>query len=472
MRAGESADLFAPDVPERPARPVPRKTVTPPRPVAPAAAAQALCAELWLGVQVVVGEAPPAQEPSSALTRLATLALRLTPRVALAPPDGLLLEVRGSLHLFGAVEGLRREMHAACEQCGLRGTLAFAPTPLAALTAARAGQPLAVLDAAQLIGRLSPLPLTALRWPPRLLERLACIGVRTIGQALRLPRAGFAQRFGAAQRKDLDRLTGHAGDPRERFEARLRFRRRRELPFELDSRTALLAALGPLLAELEQFLEARQCGVLTLECRLWHRGHRPSRSTLRLAAPLADARRLEELLAERLGALSLPAPVHACELRSGLPVPRVALSGGLWQPGEQGGSPQAGAPQLIERLRARLGSEAIHGLACAQDHRPEAAWRATEPGERSGEGPGACRCAASPLWLLPSPRRLPERGGLPRYRGGLRLASEPERIETGWWDGAEVARDYYIALDSHGRRLWLFRERSPPHRWFLHGVFG
>jgi protein ImuB len=469
MRAGESADLFAP---ERPACPVPLKTVAPPRAVLPAAAAQTLSAELWLGVQVAAGAAQPGQEPSSALMRLATYAQRLTPRVALAPPDGLLLEVKGSLHLFGGVDGLRGEMDTACAHCGLRGTLALAPTPLAALIAARAGQPLVVLDSAQLIGQLAPLPLTALRWPPKLLDRLAYIGVRTIGQALRLPRAGFAQRFGAGQLKDLDRLTGHAGDPRERFEARVRFRRRRELSFELESRTALLAALGPLLAELERFLEARQCGVLELECRLWHRGHPPSRSTVRLAAPLADAARLAELLGERLGTLSLPAPVRACELRSGFPVPRVASSGTLWQPGEQGGSPEAGSPQLIERLRARLGSEAVHGLVCVQDHRPEAAWRAAEPGARSGEGSGGCRGAARPLWLLPAPRRLSERDGLPRYRGGLRLASEPERIETGWWDGAEGARDYYSALDTHGRRLWLFRERNRPHHWFLHGVFG
>jgi protein ImuB len=54
----------------------------------------------------------------------------------------------------------------------------------------------------------------------------------------------------------------------------------------------------------------------------------------------------------------------------------------------------------------------------------------------------------------------------------LRLLGEAERIETGWWDGAEVARDYYIAVDARGARLWVFRERESPHRWFLHGVFG
>lgn len=475
MRAQKSADLFAPDAPQRTAQAVPLAPVPPHRSAAPAAAPPARCAELWLGVRVLADAEQPhaAQKILPALRRLATLAQRLTPRVALAPPDGLLLEVKGSLHLFGGADGLRGEMDAACALCGLRGTLALAPTPLAALSAARAGRPLVVLDSAQLIGRLSPLPLTALRWPPGLLDRLACIGVRTIGQALRLPRAGFAHRFGAAQLKDLDRLTGHASDPRERFEGRMRFRRRRELSFELASRTALLGELGPLLGELERFLAARQCGVLTLECRLWHRGRPPSRTVLRLAAPLADAARLAQLLGERLGTLSLPAPVHACELRSGLPVPRGLSSGELWQPGEHGGSAAAGSLELIERLRARLGSEAVHGLACVQDHRPEAAWGATEPGACPGEGSGACRGVASrPLWLLPSPRRLTERGRLPRYRGGLRLASEPERIETGGWDGAEVARDYYIGLDTHGRRLWLFRERNPPHHWYLHGVFG
>lgn len=52
------------------------------------------------------------------------------------------------------------------------------------------------------------------------------------------------------------------------------------------------------------------------------------------------------------------------------------------------------------------------------------------------------------------------------------MLGEAERIETGWWDGAEVARDYYTAADNRGARLWVFREREAPHRWFLHGVFG
>jgi protein ImuB len=76
------------------------------------------------------------------------------------------------------------------------------------------------------------------------------------------------------------------------------------------------------------------------------------------------------------------------------------------------------------------------------------------------------------MWLLPAPRLLSEREGLPRRRGPLQLLGGPERIETAWWDGGDISRDYYVARDVHGVRLWIFRERLAPHRWFLHGVFG
>ena len=202
----------------------------------------------------------------------------------------------------------------------------------------------------------------------------------------------------------------------------------------------------------------------------------PTRCVLRLAAPLADPVQLAALLEERLSALVLPEPVRACELRSGALVSRVLASGGLWQAGEHGGGAAARAPELIERLRARLGAEAVYGLRVIEDHRPEAAWKIREPvfttaaiqsGSRNEE-PFDRR----PLWLLPVPRLLNERDGLPRRRGSLRLLGEAERIETGWWDGKEIARDYYTAVDIRGARLWVFREREPPHRWFLHGVFG
>jgi protein ImuB len=60
-----------------------------------------------------------------------------------------------------------------------------------------------------------------------------------------------------------------------------------------------------------------------------------------------------------------------------------------------------------------------------------------------------------------------------RSRGReYRVASAwgPERIETGWWRGAMIARDYYHIETLTGQRFWLFR-RLDDDRWFLHGAF-
>ena len=472
-RVDSPHDVHAP-VPAQPVRKVTLlRTVTRWQPFgAPAATAT----ELWVGVHLSSG--------ANELERLATRAQRFTPRVSVVPPDGLLLEVKGSLHLFNGVEGLCSSLTSECAILGVKPSLALSPTPLSALVAARCeqrapqgatrAQPVAFChERSQLVSQLSPLPLTALRWPQETLDRLAHMGVRTIGQVLRLPRAGFAKRFGTEHLATLDRLTGRNADLREKFRARERFRRKRDLTYEMESHEALLRALEPLLRELGKFLEARQCGIEQLECLLQHRQAPPTSCVLRLAAPAADAGRLGELLAERLNQLVLPEPVRSCELRSGELVRSVLSSNTLWQPGEHGGAVSVESSGLIERLRARLGPEAVYGLQTLPGHRPERAWRTIEPGgEVSPSATPPWPPFSRPLWLLPAPRLLSQRKGLPRRRGPLRLVGDPERIETGWWDGGDIERDYYVAVDIHGVRLWVFREREAPHRWFLHGVFG
>ena len=436
-----------------------------------AASAAVRARELWAGLHL------SGFDSASGLEQLAIRTQRFTPRVSLVPPDGLLLELAGSLHLFGGLAGLRRELAGECQPLQVRPVLAFAPTPLAALTAARAGAPLMILDPAQLTGQLAPLPLSALRWPEETRARLARAGVRTIGAVLRLPRAGFARRFGVAQLASLDALTGRTRDVRADFHAPVRFRRRHELDYELSDHGRLLAALAPMFEELGTFLIAHQRGVVELECRFVHRNAPPTHCALSLAAPCAHGQQLGALFGERLNSVPLPEPVRALELRADELLPQRSSCRALWQPGERGGEAREQSEGLIDRLHARLGPEAVHGLAQRPEHRPENAWVATRPPAFFGDPDRAVdgmdeTPAARPLWLLPAPQLLAAPKGLPCRHGPLRLLSEPERIETGWWDGGEVARDYYTAIDRHGVRLWVFREREQPHGWFLHGVFG
>ena len=150
------------------------------------------------------------------------------------------------------------------------------------------------------------------------------MGVRTLGELMRLPRAGFARRFGPQLLADLDRLLGRRADPRARLVRRERYRGVRDLDHEVEDHERILHALAPLLEELEQFLRARQRGVTALQCRFHHYRAAPTRCTLRLAAPEANAARFTQLLRERLATLNLPEPVRRCELRSGALTHRAA----------------------------------------------------------------------------------------------------------------------------------------------------
>lgn len=422
------------------------------------------------------------------LERLAARALTFTPRVSPEPPDGLLLEVRGSLGLFGGARALGSALRRDCAALGVRTQLALAPTPLAALAGARAGAGFIVRHRAQLAGRLAPLPLGVLRWPDDTLARLAAMGVRTVGEVVRLPRAGFARRFGAAALASLDRLMGRVPEPRRAFVGRERFHARFEPAYELSDAAAILIVLEPLLADLERFLRARQCGIGTLSLRLLHRQAPPTVCTLRLVRAAFEAAHFRALLRERLAACELPEPAIRCELHSGALVPTHFRGESLWRAGEHGGEAGSESPAFIEQLRARLGAKAVYGLALVPEHRPENAWRSAEVEPAGLRAAAACdepgahpasRAAvasavssARPLWLLREPCRLEARHGRPWRGGALELLEGPERIETGWWDGRDVQRDYYVARDIRGAQLWIYRDRQSPRKWFLHGLFG
>lgn len=434
-------------------------------------------AESWLALQCADIQSGALQ--SAALERLSALAMDYTPRVSIEEPDAVVLEVRGSFRLFGGARALCQQIAARAQAASIRIDWALAPTPLAALALARVKRNVLVSSRERLVGLLSPLPIAVLRWPCAQVERLESIGVRTIGAVLRLPRAGFARRFGQPALQMLDRLTGATADLRRPHRVRERFHARREPDFELRTQAAVLAYLEPLLADLERFLCLRQAGIESLQLRLHHRPPVPTtRVTLRFASMQWQASACRELLSLQLSRCAFPAAVTLCELRSGALRPRIACSASLWRAGEQGAGTTGEVPALVERLRARLGDEAVYGLCLVPEHRPERAWRIAEP--RAPAYSNACTNSINtatgsiassvitrrPLWLLQQPRVLP------CSLSQLQLLEGPERIETGWWDGADVARDYYIARHRDGSRLWIYRERSAPHAWYWHGVFG
>lgn len=421
-----------------------------------------LNAALALVPGIRLEERRPASE-AALLDRLARWALQFTPVVSLEAPATVLAEVRGSLELFGGAMALCRRALAGLQASGLQASLAIAPTARGALWLARSGLASTITRADAMPGLAARLPLDCLQWPQDTIAALVALGLRSVADLLRLPRAGFAARFGPRLLDELDEGIGRRPEPRRRHVVPERFDEQLELPAAAGATVQLQPALGQLLQNLDAFLRARASGISAVRMDLRHRGQSPTRIRLGLARLVGDTGHLQGLLCERLAQCRLPAPVVALRLRSGVLLPLTLRDAGLFERGRRA-DPEATA-RLLDRLRARLGRQAVFGVCPVPEHRPERAWRVAEPGS-TPPGPGAWPVTrpARPLWMLAEPQPFGDWDGA--------LVSGPERIETGWWDGHDVRRDYYVALTRAGVRLWIFRERPPGQGWFLHGVFG
>lgn len=420
------------------------------------AAAQALASEL----QVFQRDT---QKEAAALAQMATWAGQFTSNVSIGS-NGLLLEIAGSLKLFGGMERLVEKVHKGVRMLGYRPILAGAPTPLGADLFARAGKAVVIASAVQLAEQLAQLP-SALLDPERPhADMLEAMGIATIGDYLALPRAGLKRRFGEELLDQLDRALGSVPDPREYFEPPAQFASRLELPAEVNETTALLFAAKRLIIELEGFLRGRGAGVQQFHLDLEHADHPVTRVTVGLVSSSRDSQRLLSLLRERLERVTPPQPVCELILVAEQVVSYQARNLDLFPDAQQ--EAENAAP-FIERLRARLGDGMVHSLECVADHRPEWAMKVTEPGAAYQAGFSASR----PLWLLPQPRPLHCRGGVPQLGVPLILRQGPERIESGWWDGRPMARDYFVAEAVGGPRYWVYREAAEAERWFLHGIF-
>ena len=474
---------------------------------------QGLNAALALWPDLELLERQPAAE-AAMLQRLARWGTQFTPLVSAEPPQALLAEVRGSLGLFGGARALRGRAARELADLGLQAVVTLAPTPRAALWLARAGRDIGVESLDELPALASRLPLACLDWPPAVTQTLATLGTRTIADLARLPRDGFARRFGPALLDELDEGFGRRPQPRRRAVLPERFDDHLELPVESASARLIEIALERLLERLQAFLRSRAAGIRGLAIEFRHRSMPATRLRLGLARPGGDGRHLRVLLRERLSRLPLPAPVLSLRMRSSAITPLDLRPGALAVETGRDVDPEA-ATRLLERLRARLGGDAVFSVCRVPEHRPELAWRVAEPtlavtdcrngpdgrppperatftgASEAGGTTGRRRSrqahladaaarlmveaplAPRPLWMLADPQRLQDRDGAPWHDGSpLDLASGPERIETGWWDGRDVRRDYYVAAARSGVRLWVYRERAREGGWWLHGVFG
>jgi protein ImuB len=404
--------------------------------------------------------------------------------VALAD-DAVLMEVAGSVRLFGGRRALRDRVWGEGQELGV-GQLAWAPNSLAALALARAGRENGLRGPLEAL--LDALPMTVLSAVRPHALTLAHIGCRTLGDLRALPRGGIARRFDKTLLHALDQAYGLAPEVHtwvglpETFEARL------ELMFRVDEASALLFGARRLLLQMCGWLAARHSGVTAFTLHWSHDVMRSREAggggqlTVGTSEPMRDVEHLCRLLSEHLAKVELAAPVGDLRLSADT-VHRLTESSASLLPDNavhQGETLHL----VLERLAARLGPERVLRPVLTEDHRQEwmCRWQPAPLALPRKPAPGPE--LPQPTFVLPQPLRLAMRGNRPIYQGELQLLAGPQRVEGGWWDRVSVtpvdeaettrymARDYWVALSALAGVLWVFQTRLDHEpAWYLHGHF-
>jgi protein ImuB len=469
------------------------------------------------------------------LTTLRRWAGRFSPWVAEEAPAGLMIDLSGAAHLHGGEEGVLARVAEDCADLGLTVRAGIADTPGAAWGLARyarmAAAPLRSGDAidqearatrsraakrrgwergggaprpvaakgaematiappGRVVEALADLPLAALRLEPDTVDRLMRLGLRRVGELMGMPRAALARRFGADTLRRLDQALGMEPEPVSPARPPLHFAVRLTLPDPIGLRSDVEAALDRLLPPFCEKLRAKGRGARRVALQAFRADGGVAAVEIGLARAADSPDRIRPLLHLKLDQIDAGFGIDCLRLealateamttvqhRGQLEATAQAVAGKTTNP--------HALDDLIGRLGARLGSEAITRLHPADSHVPAkaakvlmAAWSVAH------DGPWPAISTPRPLVMFrPEPVDAPEVPEPPatfRWRRRdytVRMAVGPERLLPEWWledpDWRSGFRDYWRIESEGGERLWLFwgQGGAVTNRWYCEGVF-
>ena len=466
------------------------------------------------------------------LSALRRWAGKFSPWVAEEPPASLVIDLTGCAHLFGGEAALMDQLAEDCGDLGLTVQAGIADTPGAAWALARfAGQPVALARSGDAVDQeapatraraakrrhwekggpaprsrvpenrasriaapgqtrqaIGPLPVAALRLDAETVAGLSRLGLRRIEDLAGQPRAGLARRFGRRLVQRLDQAMGVEPEPVSPAKPEAHFAVRLTLPEPIGLESDVAAALDRLLPRLEELLQAKGRGArrVRLEC---HRSDHTVQSVeVGLARPSAHPDRIRPLLMLKAGEIDAGFGIDCVRVEATQTEPVYAKQHrGHAEAAEDGrarAAKGAAMDDLIGRIGARIGMEAITRVHPADSHIPEktvtrlaAAW--SEPA-RDWPRPELPR----PLLMWrPEPVTAREAPGPPTaFRWRRRdfqavAATGPERIAPEWWldepEWRSGTRDYWRVTTATGERLWLYYAHGGAMSagWFCQGAF-
>ncbi|MEO0636566.1 MAG: DNA polymerase Y family protein [Pseudomonadota bacterium] len=467
------------------------------------------------------------------LRHFAHWAMRWSPQVAfnIAPPNkggalsGLLIDTTGCDHLFGGEAGLCADIEERFGANGYSVRIGLAHTPGAAIalsdyaSAATSILPPDNEDGDRACAPLHGFPVEALRLDDETITLLKRLGLKTIGDAMAVPRLALDRRFrqsrseltkkstqkagrrpsaslsaasAKAVRWRLDQLIGDAREPLSWVGEIQSFSTRFNCPQMAQDHEAVGVALAAMAPALCADLDKAGMGARHFRLTGYRADGGTSSTDIYLSAPGRDAATIRRLFKDRLERIDCGFGVDLFILTAmrtqALDARQPAMAD--LQGDTAGGSSHAvHLAHFADTLANRIDRAAIYRLAPRASHVPERAQRCVPAGADMAKIRASDPAAISkvPATRSPRPSRLFERPEAAHVTAPLpdgppaqfiwrkrvhrvMRARGPERILPEWWadrikskPGALV-RDYYDVEDAEGQRYWIFRAgyAAPP----------
>ena len=453
---------------------------------------------------------------------------KFSPWVAEEAPDALVIDLTGCAHLYGGETALMAQVEEDCADLGLSLRAAIADTRGAAWALARyAGAGVAPVRNGDSIAQearatrsravsrravtpgpggpvgiiavpgsmravLGPLPIAALRIDATTVQALGRLGLRRIEDLLALPRAGLSRRYGLDVVRRMDQALGAVSEPVNPAAAPLHFAIRLSFPEPIGLLDDVVAGMDRLLGPLCAKLRAAGRGARSVRIEAQRVDGSVGVAEVGLARASDMAERIRPLLMLKLDRIDAGFGIDCLRLHAVATEPLSAVQ----HRGHLDAAADVIARQtsdtaledLMGKLGARLGQEAVIRLHPADSHIPEksaqilaAAWSAPAP------TPWPAPRAPRPIVVFrpeaittpPSddPRTPPGQFRWRRRDLALRVAVGPERLLPEWWlddpDWRSGPRDYWRVEVMGGERLWLYYAHGAEMSggWFCHGQF-
>ena len=430
-----------------------------------------------LSADIRVIERTPTRETET-LQQLAQWAYQFTPQVTLHPPNSLLLEIYGSLKLYKGLDNLLQCVEQNLQTKQFHYQIGLAHTPKAAWVLACENHALdgfnhqhQVLQREKILQRLNAVMLQNLDISDKEKEKIANLGLVTLGELLALPQPAIGKRIGKPFLIYLQKLVGDYPDPQRPISVTDIFHSNLHFIDGLTNSDMLLFPMQRLLIELSRFLTLRQ-----LHCRkmswLLHSFNKQEKTIdIELLRPQNDYKNFLALIRLKLENVVVTEPIETLTLVTENFASAELKNHTLFNDAHD----QIDTSKLLDKLSARLGDSVFHGIQIGNEHLPECAWKTVKNlqlicAQHKGDKKELEEPPTQPFWLLKQAAPIKIAKQHLYWQGKLTLLNGPERIDNRWWQQRQQ-RDYFVARHENGSLYWVYRDLKN-NSWYLQGVFG